>query len=73
VAQWVRIVFRNLTIRLSEVAGHNPDSTSAFAFPTQAMIDEWRGVLHTLVGFENDKDYGGGLAFNFVLSNGERS
>ncbi len=37
------------------------------------MIREWRGVLHTLVGFSTHQKYGGGNLFNFILSNGTRS
>jgi hypothetical protein len=37
------------------------------------MMREWRGVLHTLVGFENSYQDGTGMKFNFILSNGTRS
>ncbi len=37
------------------------------------MMREWRGVLHTLAGFENDWKDGTGYHFNFILSNGTRS
>jgi hypothetical protein len=37
------------------------------------MERKWRGVLHTLVGFENDMHDGTGEHFNFILSNGTRS
>ena len=37
------------------------------------MMREWRGVLHTLIGFENSKQDGSGCGFNFILSNGTRS
>ncbi len=42
-------------------------------FPSAAMMREWRGMLHTLVGFENDKADRNGFLFNFILSNGTRS
>ncbi len=43
-------------------------------FPSAATIRAWRGVLHTLIGFENDYEDGGdGYFFNFILSNGTRS
>ena len=37
------------------------------------MMLEWDGVLPTLVGFENEEEYGTGTRFNFILSNGTRS
>ncbi len=37
------------------------------------MMREWRGVLHTLVGFESNSKNGAGDIFNFILSNGTRS
>ena len=37
------------------------------------MINEWCGVLHTLVGFENHTESGKGTCINFILSNGARS
>lgn len=37
------------------------------------MINEWRGVLHTLVGLENNEKDGTGALFNFIMSNGARS
>ena len=74
VAQWIKIVHRDLPIRLSEIVCHNPDSTEVFVFPTRAMIEEWNGVLNVLVGLENcDEDFYTGHFFNFILSNGQRS
>ncbi len=73
VAQWIRVVIIFPTIRLSEPAGIYFRSTENFVFPSAAMIREWRGVLHTLIGFENNKGDGRGYAFNFILSNGTRS
>ena len=37
------------------------------------MMREWRGVLHTLIGFENSQENGKGELFNFIMSNGTRS
>ncbi len=37
------------------------------------MMRDWRGVLHTLIGFENYEEDGKGIEFNFILSNGARS
>ncbi len=37
------------------------------------MMRQWRGVLHTLFGFENDSSNGRDNLFNFILSNGTRS
>ena len=37
------------------------------------MIEKWNGELHSLVGFENNRQDGEGLQFNFVLSNGVSS
>ncbi len=37
------------------------------------MMRDWRGVLHTIVGYENDKRNGDGIRLNFILSNGTRS
>ncbi len=42
-------------------------------FPSAAMMREWRGVLHTLAGFENIRVDGASCFFNFILSNGTRS
>ncbi len=41
-------------------------------FPSEAMMRTRRGLLHTLVGFQN-RQSGGGYFFNFILSNGARS
>ncbi len=53
VTQWLRTVSTFPNIRLSEMSCPNPDSTKVLVFPTEAMIKEWDGVLHTLVGVEN--------------------
>ncbi len=37
------------------------------------MINLWRGVLYTLIGFENHRKDGNDVCFNFILSNGNRS
>ena len=58
VAQWLKKVIIFPTIRLSEPVGIHPESTRNFVFPSAAMIREWRGVLHTLVGFENNTEQG---------------
>ena len=42
-------------------------------FPSAAMMREWRGVLHTLAGFEKNQENGIDIFFNFILSNGTRS
>ncbi len=70
VAQWIRFV---TIIRLSEPVCINTRSTENFVFPSAAMLREWCGVLHTLVGFANEKENGSGIRFNFILSNGTRS
>ena len=36
------------------------------------MIKEWRGVLHTLIGFESNKA-GTDSRFNLILSNGDKT
>ncbi len=51
----------------------NLHSSEEFAFPSQKMIDAWRGQLNTLLGFENTQQDGRFWVFNFVLSNGQRS
>ncbi len=61
------------TIRHSEMVCLNPDSTEVFVFPSRAMIEQQRGVLHHLAGVENSNKKGTGEAFNWILSNGERS
>ena len=53
VAEWIRVVIIFPTIRLSEPASIYTESTKNFVFPSAAMMREWRGVLHTLIGFEN--------------------
>ncbi len=73
VAEWMRTIYRSPKIRLSYIACPNTRSNGVFVFPTQAMIDEMRGELHHLVGFENNKQCGQGGCFNFILSNGRRS
>ncbi len=37
------------------------------------MIEQWRGVIIFISGFENNTYNGESYAFNFILSNGERS
>ncbi len=37
------------------------------------MINFWCGELHYLTGFENNRGDGEGVAFNLILSNGDRS
>ncbi len=75
VAQWVRTVYRNPTLRKSEMACRNPKSTVVFEWPTKAMIHEMltSGVTPYLIGFENSYQRGTGAAFNLILSNGHRS
>jgi hypothetical protein len=73
VAQWMRVVIIFPTIRLSEPALINTEITENFVFPSAAMMREWRGVLPTLIGFENNEKDGKGNSFNFILSNGTRS
>ena len=48
-----------------------PDSVMELVFPTAAMIREWSGVLHYLVGVV----CGGNLHWprNWILSNGART
>ncbi len=57
VAQWIRVV---TMIRLSEPVCINTRSTQNFVFPSATMMREWRGVLHTLIGFENNSQFGYG-------------
>jgi hypothetical protein len=52
VAEWIRVVIIFPTIRLSEPVGIYEYSTKIFVFPYAATVRKWRGVLHTLVGFE---------------------
>ncbi len=73
VAQWTRVAIIFPTIRLSEPVNINTESTENFVFPSAAMMREWRGVLHTLVGFGNNREDGTGAYYNFILSNGTRS
>jgi hypothetical protein len=75
VAQWVRIVSRKTTLRRSVVVCPDTRSTKAFLFPARATIDDWlaNGVLHPLVGLENNLKDGTGQMFNFISSNGKRS
>ena len=73
VAGWIRVVIIFPTIRRSETVCIKPESTEDFVvFPSAAMMRAWRGVLHTLIGCENNEK-GTGLRFNFILSNGTRS
>ncbi len=58
VAQWIRAVIIFPTISLSEPVSINSESTKNLLFPSAAMMREWRGVLHTLVGFENNRKDG---------------
>jgi hypothetical protein len=46
-----------------------------FEWPSQAVIDEYlaNGVLHPIVGFENNRQDGTGTQMNFILNNGDRS
>jgi hypothetical protein len=37
------------------------------------MIEQWRGVIYSVVGFENNEQDGTGPHFNFILGNGDRS
>ncbi len=73
VAQWIGVVIIFPTIRLSEILCINTRSTQNFVFPSAAMMREWRGVIHTLIGFENNEVDGKGSRYNFILSNGTRS
>ncbi len=76
VAEWIKVVIIFPSIRLSEPVAINRESTENFVFPSVAMMRKWRGVLHTLVGFENNYNHcesGMGDVFNFILSNGTRS
>ena len=68
--EWVKTV-EIVAIRLSKMACPRPDSGMELVFPTAAMIREWSGVLHYLVGVV----YGGNLRWpgNWILSNGARS
>jgi hypothetical protein len=69
----VSIVYRKLTVRLSKKVCVNAESTKAFEWPTQAMVEQWNGVLHYLIGFENNQQDGTSKFFNPILSNGDRS
>ena len=72
VAQWIRVVILFPKIRLSKPVGINQRSNKKLVFPSAAMMRAWRGVS-ALAGFENSEEYGGGVRFNFILSNGTRS
>ena len=37
------------------------------------MIEEWRGSIYFLSGFENNAINGAGCALNFIFSNGART
>ncbi len=75
VAQWVRLVYRNPKIRLTETEYPNPYSKGQFEFPATARINKMlaNGDVNFLAGFENDQECGTGSCFNFILSNGCRS
>ncbi len=61
------------TIRRSDVVCPEPRNIGELVFPTKAMTEQWYGVIHTIVGFENNSKNGGGGRFNFITSNGERT
>ncbi len=74
VAQWLKFVKTYPAIRLSEVVHPNPESTEEFVFPTRAVIEQWNGVLHQIIGFgSSQKNEGTEQSFNFILCNGDRS
>ncbi len=50
VAEWIKFVRTFPAIRLSEVVCPIGESTEEFACPTEAMIEQWRGVLYYLAG-----------------------
>ena len=60
-----------VAIRLSKMACPMPNSGMELVFPTAAMIREWSGMLHYLVGVES----AGNLYWpiNWILSNGART
>ena len=49
------------------------DRPVTFEYPTRDMIEQWRGVIYPVVGFENNEQDGTGPHFNFILGNGQRS
>ncbi len=67
-AQWVRTVYRNPTLRKSDLACHKPGSTVVFEWPAQAAINEMiaNGQLNYLTGFENNRQYDTGHLFNII-------
>ncbi len=74
-AVWLPFLYVPL-LRRSQIVCPKPRSTTLFQFPDEITIrNEWlkTRALHTLVGFENEKQDGTGFYFNFILSNGTRS
>ncbi len=67
----VRTVYRKPTLRMSELVALNVERTEVFVYPLQDIVNKMlaSGVLHHLVGFENDFKEGSGRAFTFLLSN----
>ena len=72
---WVSVTLESseCKIKLSQIVCPNPESTEVLVFPSQAMVDEMlaNGVLHNLVGLENNEKDGTGPCWNFILSNGQ--
>ena len=70
--EWVKTV-EIVAIRLSKMACPRPDSgMELVVFPTAAMIREWSGVLHYLVGVVYSSNYST-WPINWILSNGART
>lgn len=74
VTTWMKMAFGSRT-RLSQLLCVNSSSLTDFEFPPQAELARTlaAGKRDFLVGFENNRENGMGLFFNFVLSNGNRS
>ncbi len=63
------------TIRVSDLACQDLESTEKFIFPTETMLDVMlaSGDVYFLAGIESNEPDNTGWFFNFIFSNGKRS
>ncbi len=71
----MQTVYRNPTVRVSDLVCCNADSNKILVFPSQDVVNEMlaTGVLNPLTGFETCQSGGQGTFFNFIASNGQRT
>ena len=75
VPQFIKVVKRKPTFRLSKKVYPNPLHTQVIEFPTSAKLEEYKsnGKIPYLIGFENNRKDGTGIRFNIILNNGSRT